>query len=284
MNMSDQETALQKLEMMMEIQKSMAESLGSSVFPSEQVALAEWKVCVSQLRREEFCFTVDLSSMGFPLESNTDTFFGKKLLNVPYFLGRIHPEFLEAYLRWGAAAYSLSLNPEHKTIISGRRVMYRILIPLLFQPFPEKENKACYYWVMQTARPFRLDEQNLMTEQLNLYRILKKYESGDLATFKAEVCYEDGLVTEEETRSLMKHLNQNLLIELGEEASDILNCYSEGANTSEEVAEYLSISVNRVRTVQKGVLKYANQWYPWKKFTMAKQFAQFMQEEIILND
>lgn len=282
--MSDTEAALQKLEMMVEIQKAMAESLGTSVFPSEQIALAEWKTCVSQLRREEFCFTMDLSSMSFPLESNTDTFFGQKLLNVPYFLTRVHPEFLDAYLRWGAAAYSLSLNPEHKAAISGRRTMYRILIPLLFQPFPSKENTASYYWVLQTARPFRLDEQNQMTEQLNLYRILKKYEPGDLATFKAEVCYEDGLVTEDETRSLMKHLYQNLLEELGEEASDILNCYTKGANTSEEVAECLSISVNRVRTVQKGILKYANQWYPWKKFTMAKQFAQFMQEEILLND
>lgn len=282
--MSDQEAALQKLEMMAEIQKAMAESLGAPVFPSEQVALAEWKTSVSQLRREEFCFTMDLSSMSFPLESNTDTFFGQKLVNVPYFLTRVHPEFLDAYLRWGAAAYSLSLNPEHKAAISGRRTMYRILIPLLFQPYPGKANTASYYWVMQTARPFRLDEKNQMTEQLNLYRILKKYEQGDLATFKAEVCYEDGLVTEEETRSLMKHLYQNLLAELGEEASDILNSYSNGASSSEEVARVLGISANRVNTVQKDILKYANQWYPWKKFTMAKQFAQFLQDDILLND
>lgn len=281
--MADQETALNKLGMMMEIQKTMAESLGPSVFPSEQVTLNEWKSCVSQLRREEFCFTMDLGSMAFPLESNTDTFFGQKLLNVSHFLKRIHPEFLDAYLRWGAAAYSLSLNPEHKAVISGRRTMYRILIPLLFQPFPEKASGATYYWVMQTARPFRLDEQNQMTEQLNLYRILKKYEPGDLATFKAEVCHEDGLVTEEETQSLMKHLYQNLLQELGEEASEILKSYSKGASSADEVAELLELSVNRVKTVQKGILKYANQWYPWKKFTMAKQFAQFILEEIQVN-
>lgn len=282
--MSEQDTTLQKLEMMMEIQKTMAESLGPSVFPSDHVSLNEWKTCVSQLRREEFCFTMDISSMSFLLESNTDTFFGQKLVNVQSFLKRVHPEFLDAYLRWGAAAYSLSLNPEHKAVISGRRTMYRILIPLLFQPFPEKARTASYYWVMQTARPFRLDEENQMTEQLNLYRILKKYEPGDLATFKAEVCYEDGLVTEAETQSLMKHLYHNLLEELGEEASEILKSYSNGATSSEDVAISLDIPLNRVRTVQKGILKYANQWYPWKKFTMAKQFAQFILEEILVSD
>lgn len=114
--------------------------------------------------------------------------------------------------------------------------------------------------------------------------ILKKYEPGDLATFKAEVCYEDGLVTEAETRSLMNHLHQNLLGELGEEASSILNAYAEGASSTEEVADSLDLSVNRVRTVQKNILKYANQWYPWKKFTMAKQFAQFLQDEVLVND
>lgn len=282
--MSAKETVQQKLALLAEVQQAMAESLGLSVFPSEEVVLAEWKTYVSQLRKEEFCFTMDVRSMSFPLEANTDTFFGQKLLAVPYFLSRVHPEFLDAYLRWGAAAYSLSLNPEHKAAISGRRTMYRILIPLLFQPFRGKSDPATYYWVMQTARPFRLDDQNLMTEQLNLYRILKKYESGDLATFKAEVCYDDGLVTEAETRSLMNHLYQNLLGELGNEATAILNSYIAGANSTEEVAEGLALSVNRVRTVQKGIMKYANQWYPWKKFTMAKQFAQYLQDEVLLDD
>lgn len=276
MQLTGTDVIQEKLALMADMQQRFINTLGPSVFPTEKVAMQEWKTCVTQLKREEFCFTVDISSMTFPMEMNTDTFFGQRLLSVPNFLSRIHPEFLDYYLRWGAAAYSMAMDPQHRSKVAGRRTTYRILIPLLFLPFPGTADSARYYWVVQSTRPYRLDENNLMTEQLNTYRVFKRFEENDLTIFKAEICYDDGLVTEAETQSMVNHLYQNMLNDLGEEASAIIRSYVNGNNNSEEVAQALGISPNRVKTVQKAILKSANSWYPWKKFTMAKQFAQFL--------
>lgn len=268
----------QKLGAMAEILNAMAERLGSPVFPNDELVEQEWMQHITRLRSQEFCFIVDLRNMSFPKEANTDTFFGHHLVNVPTFLTRVHPEFLDAYLRWGTAAYTLSMDPQHQELVRSRRAVYKIPVPVQFQIRKDGQTISSYYWVVQTARPFRLDEQHQMTHQVNVYSVLKKYEEGDMATFKAEICESNGMVTEEATYSLIHHLNQNLLTELGAEARAILESYRKGINSADKVADILGIHPNRVKTVQKSILKYANQWYPWKNFTMAKQFAHFLNE------
>lgn len=266
----------QKFGAMSDMMSELARVLGEPVFPKDQLAEQEWLQNIMQLRSQDFCFVVDLRTMSLVKEANTDTFFGHHLVDVPAFMARVHPEFLDAYLRWGAAAYALSTDPKHAEIVRSRRAVYRIPVPIRFELTHQQNKISPYYWVIQTARPFRLDENHLMTQQINLYSVFKKYEEGDMAAFQAEICEPNGLVTEEATYSLIRHLNQNLLNELGGEARAILECYRQGINSAAKVADILGIHPNRVKTVQKSILKYANQWYPWKNFTMAKQFAHFM--------
>lgn len=268
----------QKLNAMAGTLSTMAEILGTPVFPNEELAEQEWLQHITRLRSQEFCFIVDLRTFGLAKEANTDAFFGHHLVNVPNFLARVHPEFLDAYLRWGTAAYTLSMDPNHAELVRSRRAVYRIPVPLRFDMVQNGKQVTTYYWVIQTAKPFRLDEKHLMTHQVNVYSVFKKYEEGDMAAFQAEICELNGMVTEEATFSLIDHLNQNLLTELGAEARAILESYRQGINSADKVADILGIHPNRVKTVQKSILKYANQWYPWKNFTMAKQFAHFLNE------
>ena len=267
---------------MIAMQAGLNEKLGAPVFPANHIVEEEWKRHTYSLQLEEFAFIMDVRDFQLKKEAHTDRFFGMQLRDILSLLRRIHPDVLDAYIHWGKAAYDLTYSSQIDSQMAQRKISYRILIPLLFQSTPRTPpNERPYYWVIQTVKPYQLDENKQLVLQHNSYRIIKKFEEGDLATFKAEICHDDGLVTLEETNSLLQHLYKNLLEELGEEAANILNAYLEGCKTADEVAATLGYSINRVNTIQKTILKNANEWYPWQVFTMAKQFAQFLAKTML---
>ncbi|MEL6864897.1 MAG: hypothetical protein AAFP19_10775 [Bacteroidota bacterium] len=161
---------------------------------------------------DSFYFIVDLR--GNPLPHLTEITNAKKVmgyqdLHFEYFLRQIHPNYLNIYLKYGAAAYEANLAYAEETF--SHHISYSSLVPL----YSVKEQ--CHWWVKQLCFAYGFDANNHMVSHLNIYRLVARYE-GFLPS-KPNFTYNFKAKTEVE-ESIIAITRKKLIADLFKELSD----------------------------------------------------------------
>ena len=191
--------------------------------------------------------------------------------NVYDYFSRIHPKYLQEYMRWGIAIYQYA--QEVKFRLSPKQHVFTLMFPM--RMLDDK-----YYWVSLQGIPIQFDKKYNLISHINIYTKLHPYHEDDKMVLRGYIHDNNG--GNEHSNFSADYLEsitqlKNLVLTLPElELLIVLVEYP--CTTTKELAELLQRSKNTLDKQRRSILRKARCSFELEGFCDVNDVAKFISQ------
>jgi hypothetical protein len=252
--------------------QDLARRLGDPVnLPDEACLKIYAELQANRIMEQKFAICFNLKKMDIVFKHNIEKFLGPRSdSSISSFLLRLHPDFLEDFIKWGQAIYEHGYNDTH---IGSEPLesCSRMTVPL-------KLTTGCYYWALQEIIGLQVDATGKLVTHLNIYTLLHPLDLNEGVKMVARL-YNHGFEEKNWTFNIWKDYFTKSPFQLTPQQNRIIEVLRSNSHfTNSEIALALGKKKNNIDIQNKQILARARSSFRKEKFENVHEVVGFLRK------